>query len=404
MPTAFYRHFDSDRGARAGAGRGVVRVAARDAARRTTSDPTLPEHHRQLGAGARASTCAASTSHFAFIARERVGRSARRARRDPARRSSSFERELATDLARLTDPDALVDRGPAGALQPDRHLDGRRPPRRSSSSARPGREPAILARARTQLRMLLVGALHWRSRERRRQIPDRDRPSAAGVDAASTVARRGLRPVVLAGAGSRPGSRTPAPARRRRARRRRRTPTACRRAGRAPGRHRRATSAVARDDMTVTTSAVPMAPATCWSVPSSELPWEYRCGGSAPSPSVNTGVKTAARLTISSTWATRTSQVGVVSADLGRAAASATTMPTAPGMTSTPAAEAVEDPADARAEQPHRQAAGHHQQAGLQGAQAAHVLEVERQQDHRAEHRHERDRHQQQRDRVGADA
>ena len=33
-------------------------------------------------------------------------------------------------------------------------------------------------------------------------------------------------------------------------------------------------SEVARLDMTVTTSAVPIAPATCWVVPSSELPWE----------------------------------------------------------------------------------------------------------------------------------
>ena len=34
------------------------------------------------------------------------------------------------------------------------------------------------------------------------------------------------------------------------------------------------TSEVARLDMTVTTRAVPMAPATCWVVPSSELPCE----------------------------------------------------------------------------------------------------------------------------------
>ena len=42
-----------DRGPRAGPGRGVVRLAAGDAARRTTQRPDLPQHHRQLGEGAR---------------------------------------------------------------------------------------------------------------------------------------------------------------------------------------------------------------------------------------------------------------------------------------------------------------------------------------------------------------
>ena len=42
-----------DRGPRPGPGRGVVRVAARDAARRTTQRPDVPQHHRQLGEGAR---------------------------------------------------------------------------------------------------------------------------------------------------------------------------------------------------------------------------------------------------------------------------------------------------------------------------------------------------------------
>ncbi len=67
-----------------------------------------------------------------------------------------------------------------------------------------------------------------------------------------------------------------------------------------------------------------------------------------------------------------------------------------------PAAEPVEQAADGRAEQPHRQAARHHQEPGLQGGEPAQALQVERQQDHRAEHRHERHRHEDQRDGVGA--
>ena len=40
----------------------------------------------------------------------------------------------------------------------------------------------------------------------------------------------------------------------------------------------------------VTNSAVPAAPATCCTVPTTADPWEYRCGGSEPSAMVNSGV------------------------------------------------------------------------------------------------------------------
>ncbi len=90
---------------------------------------------------------------------------------------------------------------------------------------------------------------------------------------------------------------------------------------------------LARADITVTTSAVPNAAATCCNVPSIELPCEYRCGGSAPMPSVNTGVNVAARLTISSACSPSTCQYGIVIETCVNPAR-ASTMPIEPGSTS----------------------------------------------------------------------
>jgi hypothetical protein len=98
--------------------------------------------------------------HFAFIARERTAG-------PPAVRAAIrhqielVERELAADLARLTDPaywstedlrvlSNLIVTSMVGTAE-------------AILSARPEAEAAIVEQARTQLRMLLVGALHWRS-------------------------------------------------------------------------------------------------------------------------------------------------------------------------------------------------------------------------------------------------
>jgi hypothetical protein len=72
-----------------------------------------------------------------------------------------FERELATDLARLPGTDVwsaddlrvvsnLIVTAMVGTAE-------------AILSARPGAEDEIVERARRQLRMLLVGALNWRS-------------------------------------------------------------------------------------------------------------------------------------------------------------------------------------------------------------------------------------------------
>jgi AcrR family transcriptional regulator len=159
VPTAFYRHFDSieDLGlALVEESFASLREMLRDVRR---SDPNyqdiidssvkvLGEHvHTQY-------------DHFAFIARERVAG-------PPAVRSAIrhqielVERELAADLARLTDPafwstedlrvlSNMIVTSMVGTAE-------------AMISARPEAEPAIAEQARRQLRMLLVGALHWRS-------------------------------------------------------------------------------------------------------------------------------------------------------------------------------------------------------------------------------------------------
>ena len=162
VPTAFYRHFDSieDLGlALVDESFVSLRAMLRDIRR---GDPSysdivdgsveiLVEHvHRRRG-------------HFLFIARERAAGppSVREAIRHEI---ELCERELATDLARLTGTGAwsaddlrvlsnlMVTAMVATAEQI------------MSTSGRAGAEKQIIETARTQLRMVLVGALNWKSR------------------------------------------------------------------------------------------------------------------------------------------------------------------------------------------------------------------------------------------------
>ena len=161
VPTAFYRHFDSVEAL----GLALVdesfvslRAMLRDVRR---GDPAfdamvdrsinvLVEHvHRQR-------------AHFLFIARERAAGPP--AVREAIRHQIElFEHELATDLARLpgTDPWSSEDLRVLSnlivtALVATAEAILRAP-------ARPDAEKAIVESARTQLRMVLVGALNWRS-------------------------------------------------------------------------------------------------------------------------------------------------------------------------------------------------------------------------------------------------
>ena len=159
VPTAFYRHFDSveDLGlALVEESFASLREMLRDVRR---TDPTyrdiidssvqvLIEHTRH------------QHGHFSFIARERVAGppSVREAIRHQI---ALVEWELAADLARLTPPENwsqedlrvlsnMIVTSMVGTAE-------------AVLSARPDQEQALVETARTQLRMLLVGALRWRS-------------------------------------------------------------------------------------------------------------------------------------------------------------------------------------------------------------------------------------------------
>ena len=160
VPTAFYRHFDSLDDL------GLALVEESFVSLRTMmravrqGDPAfdeiidrsldvLVEHvHAQRG-------------HFAFIARERAAGPP--VVRDEIRHQIElFERELAADLARIP---GTADWSPED-LQVLANLIVTSVVATAEQvvHARPDAEDRIVDRARTQLRMVLVGALNWRSR------------------------------------------------------------------------------------------------------------------------------------------------------------------------------------------------------------------------------------------------
>ncbi len=162
VPTAFYRHFESVEAL------GVALVDESFASLRTMmrdirrGDPALAEvvdrsvtvladHvHQQRG-------------HFLFIARERAAGPP--AVRDAIRlQIELFERELASDLALLPGTDAwsaedlrvlsnLIVTAMVGTAEAI-----------LGAAGRPDVEKQLVEQARTQLRMVLVGALNWRSK------------------------------------------------------------------------------------------------------------------------------------------------------------------------------------------------------------------------------------------------
>lgn len=162
VPTAFYRHFDSIEAlglALVGESFASLRTMIRDLRR---GDPELGEivdhsvtvlvehvHDRR--------------AHFLFIARERAAGPPEV--RDAIRHQIElFERELATDLARLPATDAwsvedlrvLSNLIVTAMVATAEAILG--------AAGRPDAEKEIVEQARTQLRMVLVGALNWRSK------------------------------------------------------------------------------------------------------------------------------------------------------------------------------------------------------------------------------------------------
>ncbi len=159
VPTAFYRHFDSieDLGlALVEESFASLREMLREVRHTGPSYEDIIDRSVQvLGEHVHS-----RQDHFAFIFRERMAG-------PPAVRTAIrhqvelVERELTADLARLTDPAVwstedlrvlsnLIVTSMVGTAE-------------AILSSRPSTEPAVLDRARSQLRMLLVGALRWRS-------------------------------------------------------------------------------------------------------------------------------------------------------------------------------------------------------------------------------------------------
>ena len=162
VPTAFYRHFDS--------------VDALGLALVDESFASLRTMLRDLRRGDPAFADIVDRSvtilvdhvhdrreHFAFIARER-GAGPRQVRAAIQHQIELAERELATDLARLPG----TERWSAEDLQVLANLIVTAMVATAESilgaEGRPDVEKALVERARTQLRMVLVGALSWQSR------------------------------------------------------------------------------------------------------------------------------------------------------------------------------------------------------------------------------------------------
>jgi AcrR family transcriptional regulator len=163
VPTAFYRHFDSIEQlglALVEESFASLRAMMRDVRRRGDAEfrhiidgsvDVLVEHVRR------------QDRQFAFIARERFA-GPPGVREAIAREIALFERELATDLARLPGTDSwsaedlrvvsnLIVNAMVSVVE---QIIGSRPGS--------GAEAAITDTARKQLRMLFIGALNWKSR------------------------------------------------------------------------------------------------------------------------------------------------------------------------------------------------------------------------------------------------
>ncbi len=162
VPTAFYRHFDSIEAL----GLALVdeafvslRTMMRDIRR---GDPALAVVVDR-SVTVLADHVHEQRAHFLFIARERAA-GPPGVRKAIRHQIELFERELATDLARLPGTDVwsaedlrVLSNLIVTAMVATAELI-------LSASGRPDLEKQLVEQARTQLRMVLVGALNWRSK------------------------------------------------------------------------------------------------------------------------------------------------------------------------------------------------------------------------------------------------
>jgi AcrR family transcriptional regulator len=120
----------------------------------------------------------AQRAHFGFIARER-GAGPRVVREEIRHQVELFERELATDLARLPGTDTWAQEDLqvlANLIVTQMVAFGEQ-----ITTARGRAEEQIVRRARRQLRMVLIGAMNWRSGE---SADDPGRAGPTGVSGA----------------------------------------------------------------------------------------------------------------------------------------------------------------------------------------------------------------------------
>lgn len=162
VPTAFYRHFASleDLGlALVDESFVSLRAMLHDVRRPEASSSTIEIADRSVDV--LASHVARHRAHFAFIARERAAGPA--AVRAAIRHEIQLTaRELAADLARLPAASAYSpeDLQTLSGLIVGAMVDTAE----QLIAARPDQQPRLIAEARTRLRMVLIGALQWRSR------------------------------------------------------------------------------------------------------------------------------------------------------------------------------------------------------------------------------------------------
>jgi len=158
VPTAFYRHFDSIDAL----GLALVEesfVSLRGMLREVRRGSPAPREIIRTSVAVLARHVEQQRDHFAFIARERAAGSPQ-VRRAVRHQLELVERELATDLARISGSawssedlqvmSALIVTATVAIVEDLLDPDGR-----------PTAD--VLARAEKQLRMLVVGALQWRS-------------------------------------------------------------------------------------------------------------------------------------------------------------------------------------------------------------------------------------------------
>lgn len=162
VPTAFYRHFESleDLGlALVDESFVSLRAMLQEVRRPEATSSTIEIADRSVDV--LAAHVARHRAHFAFIARERAAGPA--AVRAAIRHEIQLtERELAADLARL--PGAAAYSGEDLQTLSGLIVGAMVDTAEQLIAARSDQQPRLIAEARTRLRMVLIGALRWRSR------------------------------------------------------------------------------------------------------------------------------------------------------------------------------------------------------------------------------------------------